>query len=795
MGDEDGAEPFSDAGEMDPRAAMEAIRLAREEARRASDYATCLWAVAEALSTATTLEEAAQVAVEQITLALGARGGAVSILNPDPRVLRLVAFHGVPAERFDRVQEIPLATRLPVVDAVIHRRPFLYGNLASFAAAYPEVAVTLDPQYQAWAAVPLLVEDRALGGAWFLFDEPRAFTRDDEAMMMTISRQAAQAIARSLLFEAERRARARAERVLSLTRRLEEVTRIVSRSMSAEAAAQAVLEAAASALSADATMLHRLREDGAALDLVRSVGLKPDDTARYASISMTTESPITEATRLRQPIWLPDREAYARAFPESATRFSMLDPGGGATVASLPLVVEGRVLGAMAILFYKDRGIDEDERRFMLLLADHCALALARVALYASEREARRIAEEALAAARDSERRKDEFLAILGHELRNPLAPILTALELMRLRGGDAHQRERVVIERQVRHLTRLVEDLLDVSRITRGKVALKIERLEIAEVVKKAIELSSPLLEQKLQELSADVPASGLAVDGDHVRLAQIVTNLLTNAGKYTEERGRVLITARREEGEVVLRVRDTGIGIAPELLPHIFDMFIQAPQTIERSQGGLGLGLTIVKQLAELHGGAVEARSGGIGQGSEFIVRLPAAAGAAVAATDEVHSTRPRATGFRVLVVDDNRDAAELIADAIAELGHRTELGLRRSLRGGGRAPLPPRHRAPRHRPPGPRRLRGRAPPAPRAGHAAAQAHRHHRLRRGSRRPEQPRRRLRRAPGEAGGSGDAPPHHRAGHAGVGALGNEGWLDAGAREGRLQHEIHRISA
>ncbi|MDC3962445.1 response regulator [Polyangium jinanense] len=293
--------------------------------------------------------------------------------------------------------------------------------------------------------------------------------------------------------------------------------------------------------------------------------------------------------------------------------------------------------------------------------------------LLVREQEARRQAESA-------NRSKDEFLAMLGHELRNPLAPITTALHLMRMRIGDAGARERAVIERQVKHLTQLVDDLLDVSRITRGKVELKKERIEIAEVVAKAIEMASPLLEQRRHHLTVEVPSRGLLVDGDGTRLAQVMSNLLTNSAKYTESGGQIAVEAERRERDIEIRVRDNGIGIAPDVLPTVFEFFVQDRQALDRAQGGLGLGLAIVRNLVTMHGGTVSARSEGKGRGSEFTVRLPAAAGLA-----EVEAARARVRapmkaqgggGHRVLVVDDNEDAAALLAESLGSLGYQTRV-----------------------------------------------------------------------------------------------------------------------
>ncbi len=290
--------------------------------------------------------------------------------------------------------------------------------------------------------------------------------------------------------------------------------------------------------------------------------------------------------------------------------------------------------------------------------------------LRAREQAARREAESA-------NRAKDEFLAMLGHELRNPLSPILTALQLMKLRGGDADERERVVIERQVRHLTRLVDDLLDVSRIARGKVELKREVFEIVDVVAKAIEMASPLLEERTHTLHVDVPRRGLAVTGDSTRLSQVLANLLTNAAKYTGQGGDISVAAAREGEEVVVRVRDNGIGIAPDVLPHVFDLFVQERQAIDRAQGGLGLGLTIVRSLVKRHGGTVVASSAGTGKGSEFVVRLPRTDSAVRSETGRrlpVDASAAPRVG-RVLVVDDNADAADMLVQALTAHGYTAQ------------------------------------------------------------------------------------------------------------------------
>ena len=276
---------------------------------------------------------------------------------------------------------------------------------------------------------------------------------------------------------------------------------------------------------------------------------------------------------------------------------------------------------------------------------------------------------------RESDRRKDEFLAMLAHELRNPLAPIRNAVQVLRLGGlGDPRmQRQREIIDRQVAHMAHLLDDLLDVSRITRGIVNLKNQSLNLMDVLNRAVETASPLIEERHQQLTFSPPAEELRVSGDLDRLIQIVGNLLNNAAKYTEPGGRIWLTAACEGAEAVIRVRDTGVGIAPELLPQVFDVFTQAERSLDRSQGGLGLGLTLVRSLVQMHGGTVEAHSAGLGLGSEFIVRLPALPEAKTTALSEQSIGQETKAAHRILVVDDVMDTANSLTELLSLLGHQ--------------------------------------------------------------------------------------------------------------------------
>jgi signal transduction histidine kinase len=276
---------------------------------------------------------------------------------------------------------------------------------------------------------------------------------------------------------------------------------------------------------------------------------------------------------------------------------------------------------------------------------------------------------------READRRKDNFLAVLAHELRNPLAPIRqAALLASTVRATEAQLRwSGGVIDRQVRHMARLLDDLLDVSRITRGRMELRKERLGVKSVIDAAVETARPLVESKRHALRISVPESLPSIEADPMRLAQVISNLLSNAAKYTDPEGLIELTVEVEDDSLLIRVRDNGIGIEPAAIPTLFEMFSQLQPALERSEGGLGIGLALVKGLVKLHGGTVEAHSPGPGMGSVFLVRLPVLVRQALGASERrTRSAPPGAARRRVLVVDDNRDAAETLAALLALEGH---------------------------------------------------------------------------------------------------------------------------
>jgi signal transduction histidine kinase len=317
----------------------------------------------------------------------------------------------------------------------------------------------------------------------------------------------------------------------------------------------------------------------------------------------------------------------------------------------------------------------------------HAKVELRRLneALESRVEERTRDLEKANAALKEADRKKDEFLAILAHELRNPLAPIANSLGLLNKSNGDGEiiREARETMERQLLQMTRLVDDLLEVSRISRGKIELRVEEIDLNEVARHAVETAMPMIERNRQSLKVHLPQTPIRLGADFARIAQVIANLLNNASKFTDAGGTIELSIARDGDCARIRIRDTGIGMTPEALGRIFEMFAQVDSSIERSQGGLGIGLTLAKTLVELHGGSITALSDGPGRGSEFQIRLPAASAASAvphpppppASDMSTASPTPAAAKRKILIVDDNRDSATTLAMLLKLSGQQVE------------------------------------------------------------------------------------------------------------------------
>jgi PAS domain S-box-containing protein len=622
---------------------FEALQVERQRLARLQE-------VTAALAVTKTPEEVSHVVLSHGLATLDATRGGLWLPDPKREALLLAGARGFSEESQKAFGRIPLDNplRIPAIDVFRRGEPVFIESEAQFEREYPELKARTPHIMRtfATACVPLVAESGSVGVLNFVFEKPRVFTSGDRTFLGIIARLCMQALERTRLYEAEQAARKEAE--------------------------------------AQRAYLHRLFEQ-----LPAPVAVLTGPELIFTLSNSASQRQMGGRSLLGKPLREALPELEGQGLFELITR--VFETGEPYLGMEIPAQYEHGTEGEMRQGFfniayhplYNGRAqvegvvsfvVDVSEQVLARRRAEESAAGREK-ALRELEVERQRLA-AVLQEAQAAVRAKDEFLAMLGHELRNPLAPILTALQLMQLRAGDTLQKERALIERQVQHVVRLVDDLLDVSRITRGKVDLKKRPLELQEIVAKAVEMASPLLEERRHQLKCSV-TPGLIVDGDEHRLAQIISNLLTNAAKYTEPGGHIDVATSRSEGGVILSVRDTGVGIGPELLPRVFDLFVQGEQTLDRAQGGLGLGLTIVKKLVELHGGRVHAESEGLGKGSTFTLWLPLSAREPGKAHPEPpaasHAQAPSRPHRRhILLVDDNRDAVEALAEGLEAFGY---------------------------------------------------------------------------------------------------------------------------
>ena len=523
--------------------------------------------------------------------------------------------------------------------------------------------------FRSMITVPMRYRNDLIGSLTLFMARPgRRHSAEHLEVAADISGLAAPLVAHAGLLERHEKTQASLEALrerlaeeLGAMHRLHAIgSRVIDRGETLEDLLLEILDAALEITGRDRGGIQLVDPDTGNLRLAAQRGFGSAYTTAFDTVTPNDGLPSAEALRTRQRVVVENVADYA---PLAGTpQLETMIAAGVRTIQSTPLVSrDGRIVGVFTTQGREPGAPSERELRLLDLLSRAAADLVER-----SQAEAR---------LKDADRRKDEFLAILAHELRNPLAPIRYAVSINKDPNTTEEQRRRMrrVVERQVEHMGRLLDDLLDVSRIARGTVALKNERLDLATVIGAAVEASRPLVDSKRHALEVRLPPTPVAVNADPVRLTQIVTNLITNAAKYTDPGGEIDLAAKTEGADLVVTVRDTGIGIPVEMKPKLFTLFSQADTALHRTEGGLGIGLALVKGFVALHGGTVEARSEGLNKGSEFVVRMPIVEASSVAPDNGGEDARAHLGGLRVLVADDNEDVGETCATLLQWWGHR--------------------------------------------------------------------------------------------------------------------------
>jgi signal transduction histidine kinase/ActR/RegA family two-component response regulator len=572
-----------------------------------------LFELTNRLSEPLTAQEVAAVVVDRARDAMRATSAMLWMIDT-PAQAKLVRAAGFTPNALTRYARIPLEPWLPMGDAMLRREPLFFESRADFRERYEiaEKQVTGTAPYEelSYACLPLVVHGKAIGGVSLVFPGPRPFTDDDRTFLAVLAHHAAQALERARLHDEA----VQTKRLLGSVLDTLPVGVLVSRPPDSE-----------------------LVFSNDALARIWGVDKIPTDSESRCKLFNTKYPDGRLVPREESPVLRALRGEVVSGME------ARIDRADGSC---------GWILVSAAPVLRDDDGSVE--------------IAVATFTDVTAEKEAR-------AAAEDAGRAKDDFLAMLGHELRNPLTPIVSALDLARLSGDGIREHERAIIERQVKHVTRLVDDLLDVSRALRGGLRLERAPVEMWSIVSDAVEMSRPSLEERRHALEVSVPATGLVVFADRMRLSHVIGNLVNNAAKYTPAGGHVTVTARAEGTGVIVEVGDDGVGIDAELLPRVFDAFVQGPQGLERKSGGLGLGLAIAKHLVVAHGGTIDARSDG--RGTTISIHLPSVRTelpVSVSSTPPPQPALERESVRRVLLVDDNLDALHVLAKVLRKMGN---------------------------------------------------------------------------------------------------------------------------
>lgn len=609
---------------------------------------------------------------------------SVSLLNEDKSINRVAIAHRDPEkERFGW----EVAARYPehiddahgIANIIRNGKAEVYpyisdSDLVIGARDAEHLHLLRELGLQSCIIAPLALHGQILGTITFITAESnRHYTEADLVLAEDLARRAANAIGNALLYREAQRSQQAAEQAAARTARLQAITAALSEPLTPSQVAQGIAEQGIAALNATAALVVLLTKNGTELEIACTVGYQEPILDSWRRFSINTPVPLAEAVRTGEPIWVDTKENRIIRYPHLAQQYSY-NNNYNAWI-SIPLVVEGKAVGGISLSFTQFPQISEDDRAFILAIAQQSAQALERARLYEAERTARAQAEAA-------NRVKDEFLAVLSHELRSPLNPILGWTRLLRTRNFDKVKTDKALetIERNALLQTRLIEDLLDISRIMQGKISLNVSPIDLKTTLEAAIETVRLAAEAKSIQIKSLFATNVGLVSGDASRLQQVIWNLVGNAIKFTPNGGRVEVELSLVKSENCLtqtsyaqiQVRDTGKGISAAFLPHVFDYFRQAEGGTNRKYGGLGLGLAIARHLVEMHGGTIYAESEGDGKGATFTVQLPLMK--VPAPTSEPNVTPEdnfQLNGMRILVVDDELDNLELHAFMLEQYG----------------------------------------------------------------------------------------------------------------------------
>jgi len=649
-------------------------QVARAAAETAQQQATFLAEVSAVLASSLDYEQTLG-SVANLAVPYFADWCSVDLLNDDRTISRVAVAHSDPqkvklgwelAQRYPRHLDDGYGISKVMQTGQSEIAPTITDEQLSAAIQEPGyLQILRGLGLSSCIITPLKARGRVLGTISFVCTEShRHYNMADLALAEDLARRAAIAIDNARLYQAAQQARETAEKSADRTARLQTVTAALSQSLTPVQVVEVIVEQSMAVLNAAAAMVVLVTEDRQELEIVKAVGYDAESLASWRKFSINTNVPLADAIRTGKPVWMETLTDRITRYPHLAEVYRRYPYNSW---LSLPLMIEDISVGGMSLNFTEFKQLSADEREFILAISRQCAQAIYRAQLYEAERQARAEAEQA-------NRVKDEFLAVLSHELRSPLNPILGWTKLLQSQKLPPAKVAQALetIERNAKLQAQLIEDLLDISRMLQGKLSLNTAPVNLTAVIEDAMETVQLAAHAKSIQIQTVLSPMQNQVLGDANRLQQVIWNLLSNAVKFTPEGGQVEVKLEEKGNQVQIQVIDNGRGINPDFLPYVFEYFRQADSSTTRQFGGLGLGLAIVRQIVELHGGTVLAESAGEDLGATFTVLLPVTKMRSLSNSDTQSATLSvNLTGLHILVVDDEADMGLLAEFILTQYG----------------------------------------------------------------------------------------------------------------------------